>query len=147
MSFGYSVGDFMATGQLAWHLYRDYYRVARVAPQEIELLRREINTLHSAINILREEIEDPKSLLCRAGEGRVEMVNEMMKRVRDTLKELESVSKKYEKLLRKPSQGKLKEWVDRFRFSVDAPDLDALRNKVRLMRPGEAGESKFTYEN
>jgi hypothetical protein len=93
MSFGFSVGDFMATGQLVWTLYRDYYRIARVAPHEIELLRREINTLYAAIEILREEIEDERSVLRRSGEARVRMVNEMMSRVKETVTELERVSK------------------------------------------------------
>jgi hypothetical protein len=141
MSFGFSVGDFMATGQLAWRLYRDYYRVARVAPTELGLLRGEIGTLSNAIQILQEEVDNEESILRRSGEDRIRMVNEMMGRVADTLKELDKVSKKYDKLLeykdKQKSKGKLshlKEWRDKFRFSVDAPDLDALRNKVQPQR-------------
>jgi hypothetical protein len=138
MSFGFSVGDFVRTGQLALRLYRDYYRVARFAPQEIELLRREINTLHSAIELLHEEINDEESILRRSGEDRVRMVNEMMSRVADTLNELERVSKKYDKLLDAASRPTWKKIRDRFRFSVDAPDLDALRNKVRTSESRQA---------
>ncbi|KAF8247938.1 hypothetical protein K440DRAFT_284300 [Wilcoxina mikolae CBS 423.85] len=130
MSFGFSVGDFVTTGQLAWQLYRDYYRVARFAPQEIELLRLEISTLHSAIQLLKEEIEDEESILRRSGDDRVRMVNEMMGRVAETLRELERVSKKYDKLMGTKSRPAWKQVRDKFRFSVDAPDLDALRNKL-----------------
>jgi hypothetical protein len=141
MSFGFSVGDFIAAGQLAWTLYRDYYRVARVAPAEVGLLRGEIGTLSNAIQILQEEVDDEESVLRRSGEDRIRMVNEMMERVADTLKELDKVSKKYDKLLeykdKAKSKGKLsqlKEWRDKFKFSVDAPDLDALRNRVEKQR-------------
>ncbi|KAF8533127.1 hypothetical protein BDD12DRAFT_762762 [Trichophaea hybrida] len=130
MSFGFSVGDFAMAGQLAWQLYRDYYRVAQFAPQEIELLRREINTLHSAMQLLKEEIEDEESILRRFGDDRVRIVNEMMGRVVETLRELDKVSKKYDKLLGTKSQPAGKQMRVKFRFSVDAPDLDALRNKL-----------------
>jgi hypothetical protein len=131
MSFGFSVGDFIAAGELAWKLYRDYYRVARVAPQELEVLRKEILVLHSAITILQEEVQDDQSVLRRSGEDRVRVVNEMMSRVADTLKELESVSKRYQKLLSDKSRPKWKQIRDKVGFAFDAPDLDALRNKVR----------------
>jgi hypothetical protein len=80
------------------------HRVARFAPQEIELFRREINTLHSAIQLLKEEIEDEESILRCFGDNRVRMVNEMMGQVAETLRELDKVSKKYDKLLGTKSQ-------------------------------------------
>jgi hypothetical protein len=90
--------------------------------------------LCSAINLLQEEVDDEESVLRRSGEDRVRMVNEMMGRIADTLKELERVSKKYDRLLGDRSRSKWKRMRDRFRFAVDAPDLDALRNKVRSQR-------------
>ncbi|MCJ1450107.1 hypothetical protein MMC28_000436 [Mycoblastus sanguinarius] len=90
MSLGFAVGDFIAVGNLAW--------IARGAPQEFQLLVREISTLSNSLGILQEEVNDSKSTLVLAGEDRVRMVNEMMGRIDITLKELEKVAKKYEVL-------------------------------------------------
>ncbi|KAK4691776.1 hypothetical protein P7C71_g5297, partial [Lecanoromycetidae sp. Uapishka_2] len=96
MSFGFSIGDFIAVGDLAWKLYRDCYKVARGAPQEFHMLEREVSTLSHSLKILLEEVNDPDSILVKAGEDRVRMVNEMVAGIGETLKRLEKVAKKYE---------------------------------------------------
>lgn len=127
MSFGFGVGDFMGAAQLAWDLYRYCYKVAKGAPKEFQLLLSEITTLSQSIRLLEEEAKDPNSTLVRAGEDRVRMVKEMMKRVEATLGELQKYAKKYEKL-GDPSRPK-NIWA-RLKWSVDASELDSLRNKV-----------------
>jgi hypothetical protein len=132
MSFGFAIGDFIAVGQLAWTLYRDCYMVARGAPQEFQLLLKEIQTLSGSINILQEEIEDPNSTLVQAGEDRVRMVNEMISRVSITLKELQKVANKY-KLLGSGSRRK-QIWA-KLSWSVESRSIDSLRSKVSLSSP------------
>jgi hypothetical protein len=147
MSFGFSVGDFMGAAQLAWNLYRHCYKVARGAPQEFQLLLGEITTLSQSIRLLEGEAKDPDSTLVRAGEGRVRMVREMMARVEVTLKELQKYVEKYEKL-GDPSRSK-RAWA-KFKWSVDASDLDSLRNKVSaliLLSGTITNQLKLIYHN
>ncbi|KAI5840126.1 hypothetical protein DFP73DRAFT_197664 [Morchella snyderi] len=130
MSFGFGVGDFLAVSQLAWKLYHDCYVVSRGAPQEFQLLLQEITTLSQSIKLLELEAQDSNSTLVRSGEDRVRMVKEMLSRVEVTLKELEKHAKKYEKL-GDSSRSKVRRHIwAKFKWSIDAPDLDALRNKL-----------------
>lgn len=129
MSFGFSVGDFIAVAELSWNLYRYCYVVARGAPHDFQLLLQEITTLSQSIKFLQLEAQDPNSTLVRAGEDRVRMVKEMMNRVEVTLKDLEKHAKKYEKL-GDSSRSKRKQIWDKLKWSVDASELDTLRNKV-----------------
>ncbi|KAF8542005.1 hypothetical protein BDD12DRAFT_730158 [Trichophaea hybrida] len=129
MSLGYAIGDFIAVGQLAWMLYTQCYRVARGAPQEFQHLLGEITMLSQSIKFLQEEVSNQNSTLVRAGEDRVALVNQVMSRVEETLKELQKCANKYEKL-GDVKQPKSKQIWRRIRWSVDAADLDALRNKL-----------------
>lgn len=127
MSFGFAVGDFIAVGQLAWTLYRECYTVAKGAPQEFHLLLGEISTLSSSLRILQEEVINPESILCRAGEDRVRMVSEMVLRVKVTLEELQKVAKKH-RALEEGSKRKII-W-EKFKWSVESKSIDSLRSKV-----------------
>ncbi|KAI9772340.1 MAG: hypothetical protein M1840_001089 [Geoglossum simile] len=127
MSYGFAVGDFVATGQLAWALYRDCYTVARGAPQEFQLLLGEITALSGSLKILQEEVDNPDSILRRSGEDRVRMVNEMVSRVNVTLRELQKVATKYT-ILGNGSKGK-RIW-QKLKWSVEFSSIDSLRNKL-----------------
>lgn len=129
MSFGFSVGDFAGTLQLAWTLYTKCYKIAKGAPKDFKCLRDEINTLHSSIKLLQHDVLDKESVLVRAGADRVEMVKRVMRQVDVTLKELEKHSKKYESLGKEHSSS-IKKWWTSVRWSAEASELDALRNKV-----------------
>lgn len=129
MSFGFGVGDFAGVLQLSWTLYRYCYKVARDAPEEFKLLLGEITMLSQSIQLLKEEAANPKSTMVRAGEDRVRMVKEMMVRVEVTLKELQKFAVKYDKLGDVDLSRRKKIWA-KFKWSVDANDLDSLRNKV-----------------
>jgi len=132
MSFGFSVGDFIAVGTLAWNLHRQCYLVARGAPEEFKQLVKELNTLSSAIQVLEEEVKDENSILMSAGEERICMVKEMICRIEETLKKLEIFSKKYDKLLDQ-KRPNWKKYVDQFKYSLDASELNALRSKVNVV--------------
>jgi hypothetical protein len=128
MSFGFSVGDFFGTAQLAYNLYKYCYKVARDAPPEFKLLVAELGTMRMSIDLLVEESENPESTLMRGGENRVRMLKELLGRVNGTLKELQKHADKYGKL--GDSRSSLKKAWAQFKWSVDASDLDSLRNKV-----------------
>jgi hypothetical protein len=127
MSFGFAIGDFVAVGQLAFKLYRDCFKVAKGAPQEFQVLKGELSNLHNVLKILEEEVKNPESVLIKAGEDRVRMVNEMVSSVDVTLKKLEKVAAKFG-ILGDASKGR-KIWV-KFKWSVNFSAVDSLRNKV-----------------
>ena len=128
MSFGFSVGDFVGTAQLAFNLYRYCYKVARDAPQEFQLLVSELATIHASIELLAAEAKDPESTLMSGGEERVELVGKLLERIRGTLKALQKHADRYGTLGN--SRSSLKKAWAQFRWSVDAADLDSLRNQV-----------------
>jgi hypothetical protein len=128
MSFGFSVGDILAAGSLAWTLYNNCYKVARGAPEEFRLLLGEISNVSNSLRLLNDEIHNPDSVLVRAGQERVQMVNDMVSRVQVTLTSLQKVAKEYE-VLQSTSKGK-HVWK-KFKWSIEFSNLDSLRNKVR----------------
>ncbi len=73
---------------------------------------------------------DPNSALVQSGENRVQMVNEMVKGIADTLKKLEKVAKKYQIL---GSSSKRRQLWTKFKWSVEFSDIDSLRSKVCLL--------------
>ena len=131
MSFGFSVGDFLAVTQLAFTLYRQCYLVARGAPQEFQSLVVELTTLSNSLRLLQEEVADENSVLVRSGEDRLRMMKEMINRVEGTLKQLEKFSEEYAKIL-DPGRSKVKKAWDKVKWSTEMADIDALRNKVRM---------------
>lgn len=127
--FGFSSGDFMGAALVAYNLWKHCYKVAQHAPQEFKLLVTDINTLSQSLRFLGEENDDPNSTLRRSGEERVRTMNVMLESIRGTLSELQKIAEKYEKL-GDLSRGTLKLAWSKFTWSIDASDLDALRNKV-----------------
>ena len=123
-----AVGDIIAVGQLAYTLYTKCYKVAGGAPQEFQHLLAEVAILSHAMKFLQEEVEKEDSTLMKAGEYRIQTVNEVVKRVRVTLKQLEKHANRHVKL--GDESPKLKQMWRAVKWSVDASDLDALRNQV-----------------
>ena len=128
MSFGFSVGDFVGTAQLAYNLYKYCYKVARDAPEEFKLMVAELATIKASIELLADEAKDPESTLRCGGEDRARLVGELLERVNGTLKALQKHAEKYGKL--GDSKSSLKKAWAQFRWSADASDLDSLRNQV-----------------
>ncbi len=75
MSFGFAIGDFIATGELAHGLWREIYMVARAAPEELKSLSAELSVFSQSIDLLVEQAGNPESILVQAGEDRVQLVN------------------------------------------------------------------------
>lgn len=124
-----AVGDFIAVGNLAFNIYRQCYLVAKGAPQEFQLLLSELTTLSTSIRLLQEECQNPESVLVRSGEDRIRMVKELLKRVENTLLDLQVFERKYAKLM-DPSRPRTKQIWDKLKWSYDAADIDSLKNKV-----------------
>lgn len=108
-------------------LYHGCYKVARGAPHEVQLLADEMKTLSSSLSILQAEAKDPDSILVKAGEDRVRLVNDMVHGIGETLKKLEKAAEKYGMLV---SSSKRKQVWTKFKWSMELSSIDALRNKV-----------------
>jgi hypothetical protein len=131
MNFGFSVGDFIAISSLAHSLYRDIYLVARGAPEEVHVLMGEIAVLSQSIDLLIRETEDPDSILVRAGESRVKLVNNVVMQTSLTLKDLEAFAKKYDFGAKTGERPKFKRVWDKVKFAREKSSIDALRTKVQ----------------
>jgi len=131
MSFGFGIGDFIAIGQLAHSLYKDVYLIARGAPEEIRVLMGEIAILSQSIDLLIQELENPDSILIRAGETRVTMVNQVMMQAKGTLHELESFAKKHDFNVGAGEKPRYKRVWDKVKFAREKSSVDALRLKVQ----------------
>jgi hypothetical protein len=132
MSFGFSVGDFVAVVILARDLYKDIYKVARHAPEEVQILGKEIAILAESIDLLIAEIKDPDSILVRAGEDRVALTNNIIDRTKITLSSLQKILLRYD-VREKPGdlRGKLRFAWDRVKFAADYASIDELRTKLQ----------------
>lgn len=130
MSFGVGVGDVIAVAELAWKLYHFCFVVSRGAPHEFQLLLQQITSLSQSVQLLQLEAKNPTSTLLSSGPDRIQMVGEIMCRVKETLMELETFATKYKKL-GDTKRAKRKLIWDKLKWSSEAESLDSLRNKVR----------------
>jgi hypothetical protein len=97
MSFGYSVGDFIAIGQLTWTIYRS----CKSAPGEFQELSRELSSLHTILHELEDEAQTPNSLLNRRGSSRKPELQTLLGNLEVVLKEIE----RYCQALSQPWEG------------------------------------------
>ena len=49
MSFGFSVGDFLVVGTLAWEVYKNVYKAARNAPESFQKVHHDVLSLHAVL--------------------------------------------------------------------------------------------------
>jgi hypothetical protein len=133
VSFGYGGGDFLALGQLAFNLWHKCYKVGRNAPKELKELTKELSTLKNTSKSLRLESERDDSILRQCGQQRVDLVSELIIKVRQTLEECQTLASKYETLLDKSQPGLKRTWNKYVKYPVDASEFDSLRSKVRFV--------------
>ncbi|KAI9734525.1 MAG: hypothetical protein M1834_002125 [Cirrosporium novae-zelandiae] len=131
MSFGFSIGDFVAASQLARSLYKDVYLIAQGAPTKVRNLQSEIANLSQAISFLGEEICNPNSTLRQAGQTRVGTVNTMMKQITEILEDLQNVVRKHDLGLAGGEKAKIQRVWDKVKFANGELALDDLRAKVQ----------------
>ncbi|RPA79535.1 hypothetical protein BJ508DRAFT_211068 [Ascobolus immersus RN42] len=132
-----SLGDFIAAADLARRLYKDLYQVARRAPQELKELQLEINNLKSAIEIMEEELVNPKSILRQSGDSRTKLLESIAQEIRELLEELHGVWKKYNDHYAEAGKSKLKDLMAGIGLARKLPELNRYRAKVCL-RPSSA---------
>ncbi|MCJ1391760.1 hypothetical protein MMC18_004625 [Xylographa bjoerkii] len=110
MSFGFSIGDFIAVGTVARELYRNIYLVARGAPEELQSLMTEIGALSQSIDFLVDEIKDPGSILVSAGESRRQTINDLMQAIKLSLDDMEKLAAKH-RLISRSAQSSSSERI------------------------------------
>ena len=126
-----AIGDFIAVAQLAWTLYQKCYLAAKDAPAEFRALVDDLSMLSQSINMLRSELEDPDSLLVRAGPDREIMMMEVIKRVEKALGELDIVTSKYTGLrINKKDRFWKKQFWANYKLSKEAEALQGVKTKV-----------------
>ena len=130
MSFGFSVGDFLAALQLAKTLYTEVFLVAKGAPEALYVLKGEIADLTLAIGLLVEHANNPESALSKAGPDFVDRVNGVMERTYTTLKGLEEFAKKYN-FDKASGRKKYKIVWDKFQWAMNVSSIDGFRSKIQ----------------
>ena len=125
-----AITEIVVVGQLSWTLYNKCYKVARGAPQEFQHLLSEVTMLSQAMRLLQEEVQKEDSTVMKTGEYRIQTVNEVVGRVGVTLKVLDEYVNRYAKLGHGDELPTVKKMWRAVKWSVDAADLDALRNQV-----------------
>ena len=94
MSFGCSVGDLIAVTKLAWKLYE----TLKECPQEIKDLGHDLATIHGVLSHIQDDLESNESAIRAHGEGRIKMLDSMVKNLMATLKETEKAVDKFRPL-------------------------------------------------
>jgi hypothetical protein len=91
MSFGCSVGDFIAVMNLAWTLHQDCYKVLKDCPQEIKDLSRDLATVYGVLKHIQEDLESSDSSIKAHGEERIKLLQTMVTNLDTTLTDLQKL--------------------------------------------------------
>jgi len=91
MSFGFSVGDFLAVGQVVLKLYN----ACKDAPAEFKELSGELSSIHTVLFSLAEQARDPTSLLLRRGGDRGLEWSQIRENLEGTLAVLQDLVSRY----------------------------------------------------
>jgi hypothetical protein len=94
MSFGVSVGDFLAVGRLVL----DLYNACKDAPGEFQEICRELSSIHTVLSGLAIQAQDPNSLLIKQGKERIPEWTKIQENLEFTLGELQDLVKRYYKM-------------------------------------------------
>lgn len=116
MSFGFSVGDFLAVGKLTLYLCRAY----KGAPAEFDEIKRELSSFYIVTQDLEDQAGQETSLLNRRGAIRKEELDALLNNLMGTLGELQALHQKYGSM-----GGSF--WK---RVQLGDKDLNALRTKL-----------------
>jgi hypothetical protein len=116
MSFGLSVGDFLAVGQIVLRLYN----ACQNTPREFQEISGELSSIHIVLFGLAEQARDPTSLLLRRGGGRGLEWNQIRENLEGTLAELQDLVSRYQ------TMGK-SAWR---RIRLGSENLSELRSKL-----------------
>ncbi|CZR56337.1 uncharacterized protein PAC_06225 [Phialocephala subalpina] len=132
MSFGFSVGDFIAAGEFAGRIYKDIIQVARHATRELSSLQNEVAALKTSIDLLVIEVNDKDTILARSGQEKVKLVNLVLQETTDLLGDLEKTARAFDFTDRKAGTlARIKSAFDKTKFALEMPKIDALRAKLQ----------------
>ncbi|KAF8862407.1 hypothetical protein BDZ45DRAFT_570072, partial [Acephala macrosclerotiorum] len=125
MSFGYSIGDFIALTQIAYDTVQNAHKACGAHAN----LTREVNSLHIVLNRLQLEVSKPDSLLNRKGDNRRKELATLARDCRRVIGVLSQILEKYNALPdEKRSVTKL--W-QRVRFgNGEMQDLGKIRGEL-----------------
>ncbi|CZR50187.1 uncharacterized protein PAC_00059 [Phialocephala subalpina] len=125
MSFGYSVGDFLALTQLAYKVVQS----SRKACGAHDELTRDVTNLHIMLQRLELEKSRPESLLNRSDDNRREELADLSSGCHRVLRVLSQILEKYNAL--SDEQRSVKKLWQKIRFGNDEmQDLGEIRLKV-----------------
>jgi hypothetical protein len=129
MSFGYSVGEFVALAQLAHKTYRNCQK----AGDEYVEIARETRSLHSVLKILRTESKSSKSVIFNQDLGSAAELLSTIRGCRTVLNEIDGTLAKYEGL--NPDNGAAsigagKKLWHKVRFGSKVEELGVIRGKL-----------------
>lgn len=118
MSFGFSVSDFVALGNLTFQLYKSI----KDAPGEFREISRELGSFHIVTHEMQDQAQEESSLLNRRGTGREQELLSLCANMHGSLNELDVLFKKYQNM------GK-NAWL---RVQLGQQELSTLRVKLTL---------------
>lgn len=91
MSFGFSVGDFLAAGQLALKIYQSI----RDAPDKFTEISRTLSSIHTVLADLTAQAGSSTSLLNRNGSEKKQELLLIIENLTHTMEELEDLYKRF----------------------------------------------------
>ncbi|TVY78484.1 hypothetical protein LSUE1_G005133 [Lachnellula suecica] len=94
MSFGYSLGDFVTVGQLAWTVYKS----CKEAPESFANISTEVLSLHLVLKEVEELLSEELDLDPHLPASKLASLTTITGGCQDVLRDLEAVTKKYESL-------------------------------------------------
>ncbi|CZR61232.1 uncharacterized protein PAC_11128 [Phialocephala subalpina] len=121
MSFGYSVGDFIAALDLAVKLYSTF----KNAPNEFAEISRELESFSVVLRSLKDQAGDPESVLNRNATAKRSELMALCDNLVATMQELQKLYRRYEKTDRSKAK-----WLRRIRLGME--DLNSLRSKLTI---------------
>lgn len=116
-----SIGDVIAAVQLAYKLYQTVR-----AASELRGLSNDLRLVHFELDSLRQECQDPFSLVAREGEHRIAMVRDIIDEIKGTLERLDRLMTKYS-----IASGKngMSSW-DKVKFALHSSKLKDFESKL-----------------
>ena len=126
MSFGFSVGDFLAVLQIC----KTVYSALQDGPEEYKELQGEMKSLRYAIQSLSDDAKDPNSLLNRKGSGRKAELMDVIANCERTMREMRDLVEGHSSLSEEGGKqgGRVRRVWDSYR--IGSADLDSLRGKL-----------------
>jgi predicted transcriptional regulator len=119
MNFGYSLGDFVTVGQLAWNVYKS----CKEAPDSFANISNEVLSLHIVLKEVEELLSEELASDPHLPASKLDNLTAITEGCQNVLQDLEAVTKKYESL------GSRSKWTwDRIRWGSN--NIAELRQRL-----------------